>query len=204
MAEGTTPPQGSTRFVETTRGVLSFQQLAPLLAERALEIQVDIEEGRFAAQPLEENLLHEFHRRLCGDLIPDWAGRWRTIEVRVGSHLPPPAHQVAALMRDYALDLAARGAGAVPGDQNLFVETLAFAEGRLLSIHPFQDFNGRVTRLWLAEILRRADWPLPDLVPGDEAGRKIYFDALAAADGRDYHPLVEIWRERLSGAALDE
>ena len=202
MAGGTTPPQGSTRFVETTRGLLSFQQLAPLLAERALQIQEDIEEGRFALLPLDETLLQDFHQRLCGDLLPDLAGRWRTIAVRVSDH-EPPAHQVPALMRDYALDLAARRVGAPPDNDDLFIETLAFAEGRLLSVHPFHDFNGRVTRLWLAEILRRAEWPLPDLVPGDEPGKQIYLRALAAVDKRDYRPLMEIWRQRFGGANLE-
>lgn len=202
MAGGTTPPQGSTRFVETTRGILSFQQLAPLLAERALQIQEDIEEGCFAPFPLDETLLQDLHQRLSGDLIPDLAGRWRTIAVRVSDHEPPPAHQVPALMRDYALDLAARGVGAPPDDDDLFIESLAFAEGRLLSVHPFHDFNGRVTRLWLAEILRRAEWPLPDLVPSDEPGKQIYLRALAAADKRDYRPLMEIWRQRFDGAKV--
>ena len=36
MAGGTAPPHGATRFVETTRGVLSYSQLAPILAEREL------------------------------------------------------------------------------------------------------------------------------------------------------------------------
>lgn len=202
MAGGTTSPQGSTRFVETTRGVLSFQQLAPLLAERALQIQEDIEEGRVATLPLDETLLQDLHGRLCGDLIPDLAGRWRTIAVRVSDHEPPPAHLVPALIREYALDLAARGAGAPPENDHLFIETLAFAEGRLLSVHPFHDFNGRVTRLWLAEILRRAEWPLPDLVPSDEQGKQFYLRALAAADKRDYRPLMEIWRQRFDGAKV--
>ena len=203
MADGTTPPQGSTRFVETTRGILSFQQLAPLLAERALQIQVDIEEGRFAAPPLDDALVQDFHRHLCGDLLPELAGRWRTVAVRVSDHEPPPANEVPGLMRDYARDLAARGVGAAPEDDNLFIEALAFAEGRLLSIHPFLDFNGRVTRLWLAEILRRAQWPLPDLAPDDAGEKQIYLRALAAADRRDYRPLLEIWRERLGGADLE-
>lgn len=203
MAEGTTPPQSSTRFVETTRGILSFQQLAPLLAERALQIQVNIEESHFASHPLDDALLQDLHRQLCGDLLPELAGRWRTVGVRVSEHEPPPAHEVPGLMRDYARDLAARGVGVATTDDSLFVEALAFAEGRLLSIHPFQDFNGRVTRLWLAEILRRADWPLPDLAPDDEAGKQTYLRALAAADGRDYRPLMEIWRQRFGGANLE-
>jgi CRISPR-associated endonuclease/helicase Cas3 len=106
-------------------------------------------------------------------------------------------------MRDYTLDLLARGVGTSVSNDEVFIESLAFAEGRLLSIHPFQDFNGRVTRLWLAEILRRADWPLPDLVPNDEVGRQVYLHALAAADARDYRPLMEIWRERFGGASFE-
>ncbi len=124
MAEGTTPPQGSTRFVETTRGILSFQQLAPLLAERALQIQLDIEEGRLASRPLDDSLLQDLHRQLCGDLLPEMAGRWRTVAVRVSQHEPPPAHQVPALMRDYALDLSVRGIGTPSGDDELFIESL--------------------------------------------------------------------------------
>jgi fido (protein-threonine AMPylation protein) len=39
----------------------------------------------FASWPPDERLAAEFHRRICHDLVPDWAGRWRTIEVRVGN-----------------------------------------------------------------------------------------------------------------------
>lgn len=50
---------------------------------------------------------------------------------------------------------------------DLLLETLAFAEGRLLSIHPFTDFNGRVTRVWLREILRRPTLPPVQLAPAE-------------------------------------
>jgi hypothetical protein len=72
---------------------------------------------------------------------------------------PPPPHQVPVLMRNFGADLLARwpDAAAAPGDFTL--ELLAFAEGRFLSIHPFQDFNGRTIRLFLLELLRRLDLP---------------------------------------------
>ena len=85
MAGGTTPPHGATRFVETTRGILSYSQLAPLLAERA------IASGDFAREPISPGLVCSFHRQLCGDLVPDWSGRWRNGDVKVGDHTPPPA-----------------------------------------------------------------------------------------------------------------
>jgi fido (protein-threonine AMPylation protein) len=31
------------------------------------------------------------HRRIAGELFPDWAGRFRSTDVQMGSHLPPPA-----------------------------------------------------------------------------------------------------------------
>ena len=111
MAGGTTPPHGATRFIETAQGVLSYAQLAPLLAERVLLVERSIASGEFAGSAISPDLVCEFHRRLCGDLVPDWAGRWRTIEVRVGDHTPPPPFRVGSLRLDYAADFQVRLAG---------------------------------------------------------------------------------------------
>ena len=46
-------------------------------------------------RPLDESLLTEFHARICGDLTPEWAGKWRAVEVTVG-----PAALEAADRRD--------------------------------------------------------------------------------------------------------
>ena len=89
MAGDSTQPPHATRFIETTRGVLSYSQLATLLAERVLKVQEDIEDRALAERPLDESLLLEIHRAICGDLTPDWAGRFRDSDVRVGEHHPP-------------------------------------------------------------------------------------------------------------------
>jgi CRISPR-associated endonuclease/helicase Cas3 len=197
MAENSTQPPHATRFVETTRGILSYAQLAPLLAERVLRVLQDIEDGVFATHPLDESLLLGLHRNICGDLTPDWAGRFRTTEVKVGQHSPPPSHQVPMFVRDYFVDLNVRLADLSAGREALLLETLAFAEGRLLFIHPFFDFNGRATRLLLAEILRRQELPPVEFAPTDEAARKSYIQALEAADRLNWTPLTKLWQERL-------
>ncbi len=197
MAEGSTQPPHATRFVETTRGILSYAQLAPLLAERVLRVLEDIEDGSFATRPLDESFLLDLHRNICGDLTPDWAGRFRAIEVKVGQHSPPFSHQVPVLVRDYCADLEVRLAEMSAGREALLLETLAFAEGRLLFIHPFSDFNGRVTRLLLAEILRRLEVPPVELAPSDDTARKTYVRALEAADQLDWMPLTKLWQQRL-------
>ena len=195
-----TRPDRATRFIQTTRGVLSYSELAPLLAERVLRVEAAIYKSEFASWPPDERLAAEFHRRICHDLVPDWAGAWRTIEVRVGNLTAVPPHQVSLLMRDYGADLLARwpAASAVVGD--LTLELLAFAEGRFLSIHPFQDFNGRTVRLFLLELLRRLDLPRVVLAPESEPDRENYFRTLEAADRSDWQPLVAIWKDRFTTA----
>ena len=196
-----TRPGNATRYVETTRGILSYAELAPLLAERVALVELALyEQETFAAAPLDEHLLLDLHRRIAGELVPEWAGRWRDIAVTVGRLEPPQPFQVPMLMRDYALDLQARWPAAASGKSDLLLELLAFAEGRFLTVHPFRDFNGRTIRVFLLELLRRLDLPRVELAPQTEAGRAEYFTALEAADRRDLQPLVDIWRDRLAHA----
>ena len=200
MAENSTQPPHATRFVETTRGILSYSQLAPLLAERVLRVLQDIEDGVFAPRLLDESLLLDLHRNICGDLTPDWAGRFRSTEIKVGHHSPPLPHQVPMLVRDYFADLNERLAQLSAGKEIKLLETFAFAEGRILFVHPFPDFNGRATRLLLAEILRRQELPPVQLAPDNDNARKNYVKALEAADKLDWTPLTKLWQERLEQA----
>ena len=104
-------------------------------------------------------------------------------------------------MRQYCEDVEFRLAslGIKPQVNDTLLEALAFAEGRLLSIHPFIDFNGRVTRMLLFALLYRLDLPPVQLVPNekDEKGKKEYLDALTQADVMNWQPLIEVWKKRL-------
>jgi CRISPR-associated endonuclease/helicase Cas3 len=204
MAGGTTPPHGATRFIETTRGVLSYSQLAPLVAERALVVERAIASGEFAPQTVSAELVCSLHRQLCGDLVPEWSGQWRSGDANVGDHTPPPAFRVAELMAGYTADLIARLSDARSlRTPILLTEHLAFAEGRLLSIHPFQDFNGRVTRLWLRELIQRLELPAVPLVPSSPEDAVEYLAALRSADALNWRPLMQIWTKRFQAAVGD-
>ena len=195
-----TRPDRATRVIETTRGVLSYSELAPFLADRVTEIEASIFKAEFSSTALDDQFLLELHRRIAGDLMPEWAGRWRDLAVTVGRLEPPPPFQLPLLMRDYALDLRTRWPTATAEKGELLLELLAFAEGRFLTIHPFRDFNGRTVRVFLLELLRRLDLPRVELAPQTAAGRAEYFVALEAADRRDWQPLMVIWQRRLTEA----
>ena len=103
-------------------------------------------------------------------------------------------------VRDYFADLNVRLNDLSAEGERFLPETLAFAEGRLLFIHPFPDFNGRATRLLLAEILRRLELPPVELAPINDPARQNYIRALEAADKLDWTPLTRLWQERLENA----
>src|SRR5439155_8367392 len=127
-------------------------------------------------------------------------GRFRDADVRVGEHHAPAPYRVPQLIRDYFADLAARQAALKDATDPLLLELVAFAEGRLLSIHPFPDFNGRVTRLLLAELLRRLELPAVELAPTSPVNRRKFLEALHAADKSDLRPLIALWKERIETA----
>jgi len=107
---------------------------------------------------------------------------------------------VPLLTRDYFADLNVRLQAASDSDETRLPETLAFAEGRLLSIHPFADFNGRAVRLLLTELLRRKNLPPVDLAPINEPMRQKYLEALREGDRLNWTPLANLWQERLENA----
>ena len=194
---GTRAPAHATRHIQTRLGILTYAELAPHLAERVKRIEERIETGEFDHPSRDDDLILDLQRTLCGDLVPDLAG-WRQHDVQVGAHNPPTYPRVPMLMREYALDLGTR-LNQLPFIDDLLLENLAFAEGRLLSIHPFPDFNGRTTRLFLRTLLRRLDLPAVDLVP-DQTGLAAYLAALRAADTAHWQPLMGIWRQRLEAS----
>ncbi|MDE0190443.1 MAG: Fic family protein [Gammaproteobacteria bacterium] len=184
-----------TRYIETTAGILSHRELAPLLANRVADAELQIALRTFGEVSVHELLL-ELHRRVCTDLTPEIAGRWRLRNVRVGSHVAPPYWQVPVLMRNFTDDVAARMAAWGEVSDERHIEDLIFAEGRLLHIHPFEDFNGRVTRLFLVELLHRLGLPQVEPVAGSPEETERHLQALRAYDRNDPGLLAAIWRRR--------
>jgi CRISPR-associated protein Csx17 len=202
LAESATrAPADATRTFDTAQGQLSYAELAEQLATPLQALDIRIRNGEFNERALDETLLLDFHAALSIHLFPEIAGRYRLTPVQVGAHEPPDAPLVPQLVHEYVLNLAARMQHLTDDADDLLLEFLAYAEGELLSIHPFPDLNGRISRLWLAEILRRLQLPPVDVVPPDQKFRSRYLAALSAADQRNWNPLMKLWKERLSQPA---
>jgi Fic family protein len=95
--------------------------------------------------------LFELHRLLASKVMDQGeAGKYRTIQVRVGNHLSPPPFQVSGLMRELLEWWNKKSKALSP------VIASGILHYRFEAIHPFADGNGRLGRmLALWELFRR-------------------------------------------------
>lgn len=75
-------------------------------------------------------------------------GAWRERDVKIGAHIPPPARDIEALMRQFC---EVYHPDRHRGDRKVIA--IMCAHHRLAWLHPFADGNGRVMRLF-------TDWAL--------------------------------------------
>lgn len=154
-------------------------------------------EKRVNLEPLRHDDLFELHRILAGEVMDQGeAGRYRTINVRVGNYVPPIADDVSRLMFEL-LDWWNRHAGELSP-----VLSSAILHYRFEAVHPFADGNGRTGRaLALWELYRRG-FDTHHIFSVDEyywEDRPRYYSALAAVreSGEDLTAWLEYCTEGL-------
>lgn len=125
----------------------------------------------------------KLHGLLFSDVLEN-AGNYRSSQVFIegSEHVPPPAFEVPALIRDL-LEWAKKNP-----EELRPIELAAVFHFRLASIHPFDDGNGRVARLLMNLILIRFGYPFVILKRYD---RRRYYETLDKADRGNLKPFVE-------------
>jgi Fic family protein len=135
--------------------------------------------------------IFELHRILAdGVMDQGQAGRYRTLQVRVGQYTPPPAQDVSSLM----MELLDWWNG--PASELSPVLSSAILHYRFEEIHPFADGNGRTGRALSLWDLYRRGFDTHHLFAVDEyywEDRPRYYHSLTQvrADGGD----LSVWLE---------
>ncbi|MDP2104264.1 MAG: Fic family protein [Candidatus Gracilibacteria bacterium] len=131
-------------FRETKLGVLPIEMIESIIFDNVILVKSYIfEQYKILDFSVETILL--FHKMLCENLYPE-AGLYRKHNVRMGNFNPVDFYKVPIQMKDLDADIKTR----IP---HLKTDTekksfLAYIMWRILWIHPFFDYNGRVTRLF--------------------------------------------------------
>ena len=128
----------------------------------------------------------KLHQVSFGWFFPDWAGKYRKIQVTFSGKEAPVFYQVPQLILDLCNDLAERLKHLPDSEHEDFivkvVELLAWFQHRFVFILPFQDYNGRTARMLTILILLKLNLPPIELKAETGEDRKRYLEAMQKAD----------------------
>ncbi|UCE80678.1 MAG: Fic family protein [Methanobacteriota archaeon] len=180
--------QFSVKFTYDTNRIegskLTYRETADLLEKGLSPSQKPIEDIREAEahdKVFQEMLRHKkdlsmqtilmWHKTLFDETKPDFAGRVRTHQVAIsGSRFMPPSPvEIQPLLKEFFRWYDRNKCSMHP------VELAAGVHLRFVTIHPFADGNGRMSRLLMNFVLHRYGFPLLNIT---YEGRRGYYNAL--------------------------
>jgi len=186
-----------TSRIEGSR--LTYRETADLL-ERGLSPRArpveDVKEAEAHDQVLREVLGYKrdlslqvilyWHRELFVETKPDIAGKIRTHQVAIsGSRFMPPSPvEVPILFREFFRWYDRNKSSLHP------VELAAAVHLKLVTVHPFADGNGRMSRLLMNFVLEKHGFPLLNIPYGD---RRSYYNALERSQVKKVDSIFIQW-----------
>lgn len=124
-----------------------------------------------------------------------WAGEYRQVNISKGGFVFAMAAQVPRLMLEFERKELARFTPCNFDNLEFVLEALAITHCELVLIHPFREGNGRLSRLLSQLMALQAGLPLLIFSSIKGKQREAYFAAVRAGMGRDYAPMIEIFRK---------
>jgi len=192
-----TQPKSATSYKDTAFGILSRAKVVELEREgvkKALQYVIALSENKLDITP---DLVCDVHREGFGFIFPDWAGKFRTVDITVGEYEPPHYSKIPELIINLCDDLKERLKHLPTSEEEEkflaeVVSLLAWFQHRFVWIHPFKDYNGRVARLLTNLLLLNLDLPLLEITAETGEDRDRYVDAMKVADQNDYDKLEDL------------
>lgn len=135
------------------------------------------------SKPLDENIVKDIHAVLMENIQP--GGFYRNVEVRItgAGFRPPSPGEMYRQVKEFYADLPYK-------TEFNPIELAAWTHAEFVRIHPFEDGNGRTSRMIMNYTLMAHGF-LPVSVPQER--RLEYYDALESyAVNRDLEPFAEM------------
>lgn len=122
-------------------------------------------------KPLDEGIVKDIHQMLMDHILP--GGIYRNVNVYISGaqHTPPEPAEMYQQVKVFYFDLLHKGEELNP------IELATWTHAEFVRIHPFQDGNGRTSRLIMNYQLMAAGFPAIDIA---KEQRLEYFQALEA------------------------
>lgn len=206
MAKTSTKPKGATSYKETALGIIPRLKLLKLEVEGTkigLEFIADSVQKNKQAKITPE-FICKLHEVAYGRIFPQWAGKYRTIQVAFSGKEGPSYFQIPELVNALCEDLAERLRHFPKPKAEEYtteiIRLLAWFQHRFVFIHPFQDYNGRAARMLTSLILLHLNLPTIEIKVDNITDRKRYLKAMQQADQANYVLLEKIISQSLTEA----
>lgn len=134
-------------YRETKFGILPISEIEAIITDNLINVSLYILRN-YKEVTININLVKDLHSKLASNLYSE-AGDFRKREVQLGNFEPPKFFKIPELMKNWEDDFKERSNFIKNIDDH--VEVLAWLMHKFLWIHPFFDYNGRISRL-LGEI----------------------------------------------------
>ncbi len=137
--------------------------------------------------PFTRESAYRLHKEMFGNVWA-WAGKRRIPQTNIGA----PPHEIDSRLKDLFDDLTEWQ----KRENYCLIEQAARLHHRAVLIHPFNNGNGRWSRLLANVLMKRSgsvpiDW-LEEDIANQSVARREYLVAIRAADKRDYAPLIAL------------
>jgi cell filamentation protein len=139
--------------------------------------------------PFDVAHLREIHRHLFQDVY-DWAGDFRLVDISRGASRFANFPLIEGYLSKCLAQLNNEGVlcGAKPDH---FVSRLAFYMGEINAVHPFREGNGRVQRVFCAQLALNAGF----FIDFENVDQEQMYAVMAASFNGDASPLVALLNE---------
>ncbi|MCJ7740689.1 Fic family protein [Candidatus Microgenomates bacterium] len=153
---------------------------------------------------ISEELIKRINVMVLKGIKDDIAGKYRIKQVIVGDYLPPQYSKVPVLMREFIQW--------INNPQPLHLSPILYTgigHYQLVAIHPFEDGNGRTTRILTTLMLMKYGYDMTSFFALESyynRNRKAYYEALNSADKYrvEQKPDLTGWLEYYTAGMLIE
>lgn len=192
-----------TSWKETKFGILPRSRVIQLEIQGTQKGLLLLQKISKNKEPLSIELIKKTHKDCFGNILQDRAGVFRTVQVEYSGKEAPHFSKVHEMMQNLVSDIehALKQLPSKTFDAYItdMVELVALFQHRFVVIHPFFDYNGRMSRMFTNYVLMREELPTIEIPVTSKPFRKKYIQSLQKADIGDYQAL-----QNIIGKALNE
>lgn len=187
---------GETSWKETKFGILPRNKVIQLEIQETHKGLLLLRQISDFKEPLSIELIEKIHKISFSDILQNYAGVFRTIQVEYSGKEAPLFSKIHEMMQNFVNDVE-HGVRQLPSKESddyikTIVELLALFQHRFVVIHPFLDYNGRMSRMFTNYLLMREQLPAIEMPVTTRSLRNKYILSLQKADAGDYLALQNI------------